>query len=102
MLQSRRLMTGIPSSRRRCVVTRSVDRKDRKREQIRSLIRDIQERTFECHQKDTIECRLAWETMDELEEALRRLEPNSVYYVDPLEEYCKRDPDGDECKVFDI
>ncbi len=47
------------------------------------------------------ECRVAWETVEELaaEVAHRRTREKSI--SDPLESYCKEAPEADECRVYE-
>lgn len=70
----------------------------RKRQQIRGFIKKKLEENKICLSDVNIECTLVWETIDELHHALNKI-PKSE---DPLEEFCKGEPDADECRVYDV
>ena len=82
---------------RKMIVMRS-SHVQHKRQQLKTLIKQFITEIDNCHQYNYIECALAWEVVDDLEEALERLEPPK----DALEEFCDIRPDADECRIYDV
>ena len=83
---------------RRAVVVRANPRQDELKKRIEDAIHDAEE---VCATDDKKSCASAWDVVEELSaekghEAMKHPEEK-----DPLEKYCKTEPDADECRVHD-
>jgi hypothetical protein len=84
------------SSKRSTIVCRSSVH--HKRRVIQGVIKTIIASNPECLTKQTEDCKLMWDTINDLETALNKLPKTQ----DPLEEFCKEYPEADECRVYDV
>eukprot|EP01025_Chloroclados_australasicus_P019261 TRINITY_DN2047_c0_g1_i1.p2 TRINITY_DN2047_c0_g1~~TRINITY_DN2047_c0_g1_i1.p2 ORF type:complete len:119 (-),score=14.04 TRINITY_DN2047_c0_g1_i1:250-606(-) len=67
------------------------------KEQIETAIKQAEEA---CESGSTEECATSWDTVEELSAAAadKKLQGGSK---DPLEEFCKDNPETDECRVYE-
>ncbi|KAJ6680076.1 CALVIN CYCLE PROTEIN CP12-2 CHLOROPLASTIC [Salix purpurea] len=47
------------------------------------------------------ECAAAWDEVEELSAAASHAKAKKKEYSDPLEEYCKDNPETDECRTYE-
>ncbi|CAD6337250.1 unnamed protein product [Miscanthus lutarioriparius] len=52
-------------------------------------------------QKGTAECAAAWDNVEEISAAASHARDNLKENSDPLEKYCKDNPETDECRIYD-
>lgn len=84
-----------PSKRTMIVCNSSVQHK---RRIIQGVIKTMIESNPECLTKQTENCKLMWDTVNDYETALNKLPKTQ----DPLEEFCIEFPEADECRVYDV
>jgi hypothetical protein len=53
-----------------------------------------------CKENIDKECALAWDTVNDYETSLRKLEATFIK-KDPLDRFCDLEPDADECRTYD-
>lgn len=52
-------------------------------------------------EKGTAECAAAWDNVEEISAAASHARDNLKENSDPLEKYCKENPESDECRIYD-
>ncbi|EER88061.1 hypothetical protein BDA96_10G100300 [Sorghum bicolor] len=52
-------------------------------------------------EKGTAECAAAWDNVEEISAAASHARDNLKENSDPLEKYCKENPETDECRIYD-
>ncbi|KAF8724266.1 hypothetical protein HU200_021293 [Digitaria exilis] len=68
-------------------------------DQVSDSIKKAEETCAE--EKDTGDCAAAWDEVEELSAAASHARDKLKGSSDPLEEYCKENPETDECRVYD-